>query len=67
VWNEQGDPYWMDHHPALQKGPIHYLPSNEIHFWDELIDKYLHPLDKDAEVSAVISAVHFPTLNIPIF
>jgi chitin synthase len=57
----------MDHHPALQKGLVDSLPSNEIQFWDELIDKYLYPLDKDAEVSAVISAVHFPTLNITIF
>jgi hypothetical protein len=67
VRNEQGNMYWMDHYPALQNGFVDFLSSKEIQFWDKLIDKYLRPLDKNTEVSAVIFAVHFPTLNIPIF
>jgi chitin synthase len=67
VRDEDVSPYWIDHEPEMKKGSVDFLPTKEIQFWNKLINKYLLPLDKDAEVSAVISAVHFPTLNIPIF
>jgi len=55
-------PYWIDHHPEMEKGNVDFLPERELNFWNGLIDKYLHVLTKDKEVSVVISAVHFPTL-----
>jgi len=53
----------------MKRGNVEFLPSKELQFWKDLIDKYLHPLNKDAKVSVVtsISAAYFPTLNIPIF
>ena len=67
VRDEQVAPYWIDHHPEMKKGIVDFLPSKEVQFWNDLIDKYLYPLDKDAKVSVVITAVHFSTLNEPIF
>jgi hypothetical protein len=60
-------PYWIDQ-PEMKRGNVEFLASNELQFWKDLIDTYLHPLIKNAKVSVVtsISAVHFPTLNIPI-
>jgi len=53
----------------MKKGSVEFLPSIEKQFWDDLIEKYLYPIDEDPKVSVVtsISATHFPTLNIPIF
>jgi len=67
VRDEQVTPYWIDHHPEMKKGIVDFLPPKEMQFWNEFIEKYLYVLKKDVKVSVVISAVHFPTLNIPIF
>jgi hypothetical protein len=67
VRDEEVAPYWIDHEPEMKKGSVDFLPTREKQFWKDLIDTYLYVLKKDAKVSAVISAVHFPTLNIPIF
>jgi hypothetical protein len=64
---EQVTPYWIDHHPEMKKGVVDFLPSNEVQFWNNLIDKYLFVLKKDVYVSIVITAVYFYTLNMPIF
>jgi hypothetical protein len=61
------NPYWIDHHPEMKKGNTDFLPTAEVQFWKDLIDKYLYAMDKDVKVSVVITAAHFPTLNIPIF
>jgi uncharacterized membrane protein len=64
VWDDQVNPYWIAHHPEIKKGLADFLPSNEVQFWKDLIYKYLFVLIKDPNVSVIISAVHFPTLNI---
>jgi hypothetical protein len=66
VWDDNEKPYWIDHHPEMRKGVIDSLPSDEVQFWKGLIDKYLFVLKKNVQVSEIISAVHFPTLNIGI-
>jgi hypothetical protein len=66
VWKEQVIPYWLDQ-PEMKKGAVDFLPSNEVQFWNDLIDIYLFVLIKDVKVSVIISAVHFPTLNTPIY
>lgn len=59
-------PFWIDHHPEMKKGVVDFLPSKEVQFWNDLIDKYLYVLKKDVKVSVITSAVHSPTLNITI-
>ena len=51
-------PYWIDHHPEMKKGNVDFLPSKEVQFWNDLIDKYLYVLKKDVKVSVLISIVH---------
>jgi hypothetical protein len=69
VWDDQVNPYWIAHHPEMKMGDVDFLPSQEVQFWIDLIDKYLFVLKKDVYVSIVIQvpAVHFPTLKIPKF
>jgi hypothetical protein len=67
VRDEEVAPSWIDHHPEMKKGTVAFLPTIELQFWKDLIDKYLFVLIKDKAVSVIVSAVHFPTLNIPIF
>jgi hypothetical protein len=67
VRDDNVNPYWIDHHPEMKKGNKDFLSTKEVQFWNDLIDKYLYTMDKDVKVSVVITAVHFPTLNIPIF
>jgi hypothetical protein len=45
---EAGDPatYWMDDQ-ALGRCPEKELDDEETKFWNELIPKYLYPLDED--------------------
>jgi hypothetical protein len=52
-------PYWIDHHPEMEKGNVDFLSTQEVKFWNDLIDKYLYVLKKDVKVSLVISAVYF--------
>lgn len=42
-------PYWIDQ-PEMKRGNVEFLPSTELQFWKDVIDKYLHPLIKDAKV-----------------
>jgi hypothetical protein len=65
VREEQVTPYWIDHHPEMKKGIVEFLSPKETQFWNDFIDKYLYVLKKDVTVSVVISAAHFPTLNVP--
>jgi hypothetical protein len=60
-------PYWIDHHPEMKKGVVDFLPSKEVQFWNDLIDKYLYVLKKDVKVCVILYAVHFPNLNITTF
>jgi hypothetical protein len=64
VRDEQVSPYWLDQ-PEMMNGAVDFLPSNEVQFWNDLIDRYLYVLIKDEKVSIIISAVHFPTLKYP--
>jgi hypothetical protein len=67
VRDERVNPYWLDQLPEIKKGDVDCLPSKEVQFWNDLIDKYLFVLKKDEKVSVIISGVHFPTLNMPFF
>jgi hypothetical protein len=67
VRDEHVTPYWIDHHPEMRMGDVKHLTKNEDKFWNELIYKYLSVLPKDVKVSVILSAVHFPTLNMPNF
>ncbi|XP_076028581.1 hyaluronan synthase-like protein kkv [Oratosquilla oratoria] len=41
------NPYWIeDKH--LKRGEVDYMPGAEVQFFKDLIEKYLHPLDKNA-------------------
>lgn len=40
------NPYWIED-PDLRKGEVEFLSSNEIQFWRDLLEKYLHPIDED--------------------
>lgn len=41
------NPYWMED-KALKRGEVDYMPGAEVQFFKDLIEKYLHPLDKNA-------------------
>ena len=40
------DPYWITD-KILMRRKIDFLPETEIQFWNELIEKYLKPIDAD--------------------
>lgn len=40
------NPYWIED-KGLKKGEVDFLPTVEIKFWQELLDKYLFPIDED--------------------
>lgn len=44
--NELYNPHWIEQ-KVLGKNDVYYLNTKEITFWQGLIDKYLHPLNKD--------------------
>lgn len=44
--NDLYNPYWIDL-KYLGKSDVYYLNTKEMTFWQGLIDKYLHPLNKD--------------------
>jgi hypothetical protein len=67
VLDGEVNPYWIDHDPEMKEGEVINLTENEKKFWNELIHKYLSVLPKDVKVSVILSAVHFPTLNMPNF
>jgi len=48
VRDEDVSPYWIDQ-PEMKKGNVEFLPTQEIQFWRDLIDKYLHPIDTDPQ------------------
>ncbi|CAF0706559.1 unnamed protein product [Brachionus calyciflorus] len=48
------NPFWIDM-KALGKNDVYYLNTKEMTFWQGLIDKYLHPLNKDEEEEKRIS------------
>jgi len=54
---DEGDdevtPYWIDQ-PEMKKGSVEFLPSIEKQFWDDLIEKYLYPIDEDPKEKKVI-------------
>jgi len=40
------NPYWIED-KALKKGEVDFLPTIEIKFWQDLLEKYLAPIDED--------------------
>ncbi|EEB10859.1 chitin synthase, putative [Pediculus humanus corporis] len=48
------NPYWIED-KALKKGEVDFLPQAEIKFWQELLEKYLYPIDEDKDEKAKIS------------
>jgi len=47
--NNMINPYWSELSLFGSESVIGYLHTNEITFWQQLLSKYLAPLDKDAE------------------
>jgi hypothetical protein len=47
----------------MKRGVVDFLPSNEVQFWNDLIDKYLFVLLKDSKVSVIIPAAHFSNIK----
>ncbi|XP_014668812.1 PREDICTED: uncharacterized protein LOC106810059 [Priapulus caudatus] len=44
--DDSKNPYWLeDEH--LHNGTVHFLSEDELAFWTDLIEKYLHPLQED--------------------
>ena len=50
-------PYWMMD-KELKRGGVDFLGAHEIQFFNELIEKYLRPIDKD-EAKEVASSLSF--------
>ena len=46
--NDLYNPFWIDM-KMFGKNDVYFLNTKEITFWQGLIDKYLHPLSKDAD------------------
>jgi len=46
--DDEVSPYWIDQ-PEMKRGNVEFLASNELQFWKDLIDTYLHPLIKNAK------------------
>lgn len=40
------NPYWIED-KGLKKGEVDFLPTIEIKFWQDLLEKYLAPIDED--------------------
>ena len=55
--NEMINPYWMSD-KALTKGEVDFISPTELVFWDELIEKYLRPLEKNNQ-EQVKNIYHF--------
>ncbi|KAI1291990.1 Chitin synthase 8 [Halotydeus destructor] len=47
------DPYWVED-KGLRNGQVCFLPEQEINFWNELIEKYLFPIDNDKQQQAKV-------------
>jgi hypothetical protein len=60
------DPHWIDQ-AEMKEGDVDSLPEIGVQFWNDLINKYLFVLNKNPKVIVIISAVHFSTLNTPIY
>ena len=52
--NSLYNPFWIDM-KLFGKNDVYYLNTKEITFWQGLIDKYLHPLNKDTTEEKRIS------------
>ncbi|XP_063529252.1 chitin synthase chs-2-like [Cydia strobilella] len=48
------NPYWVED-PDVKKGEVDFLSTAENHFWKDLIDTYLRPLDENKEEQARIA------------
>lgn len=48
------NPFWIED-KDLKDGELMYLPEHELTFWQELIDKYLYPLDSNKEQQARVA------------
>ncbi|KAK7872105.1 hypothetical protein R5R35_005181 [Gryllus longicercus] len=48
------NPYWIEDRD-LRKGEVDYISSAERQFWEDLLEKYLHPIDENKEEKARIS------------
>jgi len=48
------NPYWIED-KALRDGEVVYLHPSEKHFWNELIEKYLFPIDQNKDHQARVA------------
>ncbi|XP_054721541.1 LOW QUALITY PROTEIN: chitin synthase chs-2-like [Uloborus diversus] len=49
------NPYWIED-KDLKRGEVEYLPTAEITFWNDLIDKYLFPIEQNKEHQARVAS-----------
>lgn len=49
------NPYWVED-KSLNRGRVDYITGTETKFWQDLIDKYLYPIDEDKAEQARIAA-----------
>lgn len=49
------NPYWIED-KALSRGAVDFLTGSEIQFWQDMIAKYLFPIDEDKAEQAKIAA-----------
>ena len=49
VRDDLRNPYWLEQESHVGTGPQRYLKKKEVIFWQEMIEKYLKPLDEDKD------------------
>lgn len=51
------NPYWIED-KALKKGEVDFLSQAETKFWQELLEKYLYPIDEDKDEKVTESTIN---------
>ncbi|KAG0723346.1 Chitin synthase chs-2 [Chionoecetes opilio] len=60
------NPYWIED-KALKRGEVDYMPGAEVHFFKDLIEKYLYPLIKNPQEQKQMEAELKELRNITVF
>jgi len=45
--DEMVNPFWIEQEDQVKKGPVQKISDDEVQFWNQLIEIYLKPLDKN--------------------
>ncbi|KAK4319406.1 hypothetical protein Pmani_009641 [Petrolisthes manimaculis] len=60
------NPYWIED-KSLKRGEVDYLPGPEVQFFKDLIEKYLHPLIKNAQEQKKMEVELMELRNLSVF